>query len=408
MRIAVIGAGVSGLASALVLARAGHEVEIFERFPEPQPLGAGLLLQPTGLEALETLGLRDAAVAYGARIDRLVGRNAAGRGVLDLAYAGEGPDAFGLGIHRGALFALLHDAVKTAPVVFHLNREVATVEPLNAPCVVCGNGARAGPFDLVIVAEGAHSGLRDSLFPGARASLNTWGAVWASLPDRGGKFSSALRQVYRSASVMIGVLPIGRDPASGNTDPHVAFFWSLRVADFDAWRAAPFDAWKRQVADLWPETDALLKGARDHGDFANATYRDVRVRRWRNGRVLLIGDAAHGTSPQLGQGANLALIDAVVLARCLRDDDTDRALARYERIRRAHVAYYQIASRWLTPLFQSDSKTLGALRDAMLGLACRLPVSGHFVRATLAGRMQLRPWPWRLNRISEDRAPFRR
>ncbi|MGH7004333.1 MAG: FAD-dependent oxidoreductase, partial [Alphaproteobacteria bacterium] len=109
--IGIIGCGVAGQAAALFLHRTGHRVEMFERFESPRPIGAGLLLQPTGLAVLDRLGLGDAALAHGAKVRRLLGHSRRGRVVLDVAYKHYRPDSFGLGFQRGALFGLLHDAL---------------------------------------------------------------------------------------------------------------------------------------------------------------------------------------------------------------------------------------------------------------------------------------------------------
>ncbi len=96
--------------------------------------------------------------------------------------------------------------------------------------------------------------------------------------------------------------------------------------------------------------------------------------------------AAHGTSPQLGQGANLALVDAWTLSDALaQHNDIEAALERYEHVRRGHVGYYQLASRWLTPFFQSHNRALPALRDAFMGPFCRLPLAGDIMVTTLSG-----------------------
>ncbi|WP_254621020.1 NAD(P)/FAD-dependent oxidoreductase [Sphingomonas sp. CL5.1] len=116
--IAIAGCGPGGLAAALLLKRDGHRVTVFERFETPRPIGSGLMLQPTGLAVLDRLRLADVALRSGARIDRLIGQaGIAGPVVLDVRYAALGrPTAFGIGIHRASLFALLHDAVMAAGV----------------------------------------------------------------------------------------------------------------------------------------------------------------------------------------------------------------------------------------------------------------------------------------------------
>src|SRR6185369_7552239 len=98
MNIGIIGCGVAGMAAAILLSRAGHRVTVLERFAQPRPLGAGLLLQPTGLAVLERLGLADAARHAGAPVNGIRGFTVAGRKVLDLSYSDLAPGCAGLGI----------------------------------------------------------------------------------------------------------------------------------------------------------------------------------------------------------------------------------------------------------------------------------------------------------------------
>ena len=110
--IGIAGAGPAGLAATLFLARAGHRVELIERFDRPSPVGSGLLMQPTGLTVLDALGLSPAIHALGNRIERLHGADArSGRTVLDVRYDALAGGRYGLAVHRAALFSTLHDAV---------------------------------------------------------------------------------------------------------------------------------------------------------------------------------------------------------------------------------------------------------------------------------------------------------
>ena len=127
-RIAVVGCGVGGMAVAALLAEAGHDVTLYERFAEPRPLGAGLLLQPTGLKVLHRLGLEDAALGRGARVDGIDGRTTSGRAVLRLRYGDLHPRLHGLGIHRGTLFGLLLDRLKQSPATLKTASEVVGID----------------------------------------------------------------------------------------------------------------------------------------------------------------------------------------------------------------------------------------------------------------------------------------
>ena len=145
LRIAIAGAGTAGLAAAAFLTRDGHDVQLFERFDEPRPLGAGLMLQPTGLACLACLGLDRSAIDAGAVVRGIDGRTVRGAHIFDVAYRELGPSLFGIGIHRGALFALLYDEVRRLAVPI-----TASVEMRASRCApggrllldAQGNGAR--------------------------------------------------------------------------------------------------------------------------------------------------------------------------------------------------------------------------------------------------------------------------
>jgi 2-polyprenyl-6-methoxyphenol hydroxylase-like FAD-dependent oxidoreductase len=167
--------------------------------------------------------------------------------------------------------------------------------------------------------------------------------------------------------------------------PLVSLFWSVPVVDF-ARRDFDLGRWKERVLSLEPRAAQLLGQIHDPAQLLPASYFDVVVPRFHGERLVLIGDAAHATSPQLGQGTNLALEDARVLSACVSGcSDLGSALARYTRTRLSHVRYYQRTSWGLTPFFQSDFAALAELRDWFMGALCRFPPSRRLMLTTLSG-----------------------
>ncbi|MEO8137738.1 MAG: NAD(P)/FAD-dependent oxidoreductase [Betaproteobacteria bacterium] len=387
--IAVIGAGPAGMAAALFLHRAGHRVTLFERVDVPVPVGAGLLLQPTGLQVLDRLGLGGQIDAVGARVERLHGTTQRGRTVLDLRYATRnGAAEHGMGIHRGALCAALWHAIQKDGIAMHPGRSVARVRQSDQSAQLRLAGRTYWEdFELVVVADGTFSQLRTQIPVPHTVSVYPWGAWWAILADPERRFDGVLRQTFRSASRMLGIMPIGQSPGAAHGVAHVTLFWSVRRRDEAQLRAKGVEAWKEEVLALDPAAAPLVAQVERTEQLVFATYADVRMYPWHHGRIVVIGDAAHATSPQLGQGANLGLVDAAVLADLLARHLSARvALAAYSKIRRSHLTYYQRASSLLTPIFQSDSQLLPMLRDTFMGAVCRMPGARGAMLSTLTGR----------------------
>lgn len=357
--IGIAGAGIAGLSAAAFLARAGHHVVVYDKAPAPAPVGSGLIVQLTGQAVLAALGKLEALKQRGARLDRLDGRLAGGnRKVLDVRYEALGAGVHGLSVHRAALFDLLLQTARDSGAALEMGKDVAGADHADKR-LMFSDGVQSPSFDLVIDALG----VRSPLVQRANAFLD-YGALWgnAPFPSAFGFDNHVLSQRYRSADVSSGVMPIGTTQEAG--DEQAAFFWTLRADAYEEWRAAPLDHWKDDVLALWPEAEPVLAHFTSHDQFVFAHYAHHTLRHPVEGRVVHIGDAWHAASPQLGQGANMALLDAFALSKALsKAADIEAALESFVKMRRAHVRLYQTTSFLFTPVYQSDQKIIPTLRD---------------------------------------------
>ncbi|WP_133139420.1 FAD-dependent oxidoreductase [Legionella genomosp. 1] len=381
LRIAVIGCGIAGPAAALFLQRLNAEVSLFDRVENLAPLGAGFLLQPAGLDVLNQLGIAQSLIPKGAPIAGLFGVNHRNKVVLDLRYRDLVRHHFGLGIHRAALYQEMFSKIKDTGIrIINPCEIVSFKQSADAVELYDHKGGVHGPFDCVVIADGSRSLLRQQLDVKIKVKPYDWGALWTIARDCNSQFNQTLEQVYRSTEIMAGVLPIGFE----SQQSMVSFFWSIKKQYFPQWLATPFEQWKEEVTTIWPALQPLFEQLHSHQQFALASYADVRVYPWHDRRVVVIGDAAHGMSPQLGQGANLSLLDARTLYECLSQFPLPQALSMYTHRRKAQLRYYQNASWFITPWFQSSHAGMGVLRDLLHGLFCKMPFIKQQMLRTLA------------------------
>ena len=383
--IAVCGCGPAGLTAALLLHRAGHRVRIFERFESPRPVGSGLILQPTGLGVLAELGLIDTISTLGARIDRLFGRVVpSNRIVLDVRYRALGPGWHAIAVHRSTLFNVLHDAVIVSGIAVVHGVTIAGIDRSDQQAaLVASDGRRFGNFDLVVDALGSNSPLAAGI---ARRKVLPYGALWTNVPWPAGDLTppNALEQRYNRACQMAGVLPIGQRAIG---EPRLAaFFWSLKRDQAALWRSNGLAAWKDSVARLWPQAMPFIEPITDLDQLVFAQYDHFTARTAHSDRLVHIGDSARSTSPQLGQGANMALLDALALARALgTGQQLAQSLAEYARMRYWHVRLFQWASSVFTPFYQSDSRVLPIVRDWFAAPVSRLPIGDAILARLVSG-----------------------
>ena len=379
MRIAIVGFGIGGGASAVAFAQDGHHVTVFEQAPAPGPVGAGFLLQPSGQAALASLGLLDRVAAAAWPIRAFHAESAAGRTLTFLRYDRGNDERFALGVARGRLFTVLLDAVRKAGVrVVADARVTGARETHDAVVPIDDAGTERGPFDVLIGSDGMRSALRRLVDPRARVVLSPHAALWG-LGQFDGPCPDRLRQQARGVGTLAGLLPVG--------EREMACFWGIRARELDGLVAEGFPALVERMRTVFPEACCVLEDIGSFDRLALARYGHATLARRHTGRIVLIGDAAHPSPPHLGQGANLALLDAVALAEAFRHERMPPdAFERWDRMRRWQNARYAYLSRALSPFFQSSYGWLGPMRDMALPVMGTARPIRALMERVLAGR----------------------
>ncbi|WP_104668124.1 FAD-dependent oxidoreductase [Ensifer adhaerens] len=329
--VVVAGGGIAGLAAALAFQRAGASVFVLEQAAAFAPVGAGILLQANGLMVLDALGIGEQVRAHGAIVPRFVLRNSHGRCLLATELDAHLPRQYWpVCIHRAHLHEILWKACLSAHVTVHFGCKVKTIDKKPERSVVFSD-TRDGTVPisghLIVGADGLKSAVREA----AEIRAHLWpiveGSVQGVVPFG---VSTAYHGEYVKGSEACGMLPTGPDST----------FWFWGASSRTAIAATgEFDSWKAEVCGRFPPMHAILARYNSWTDMARLQHRSVRCDAWSSGNVVLIGDAAHAMSPNLGQGANCALVDALVLVSHVAgtDDGLLGALARFETDRRPLV-----------------------------------------------------------------------
>jgi FAD-dependent urate hydroxylase len=367
--VAIVGYGIGGVAAAIRLRRQGHQITHFERNNSVSVLGAGMLLHPPALRQLHTLNLLEAAASCGALVRSVGAQTISGEQLMDINYTDLLAGQCGLGIQRRALHRLLSsaDAGREA-VVSGCSIESADTQ---RGYLFEGPTKAHGPFDLIVIADGTHSVLRDQIANSARRNdFAKSAALVGLLHDPQGVAGERLVQ-YFDSNRHVSVWPVG---SASPVDPqYCSFAMNVPLVDAPAFRDQ--GRWRTELLRLCPNVGQLLNDTVNNSDLHIFSYRDVELSRYAAGCAVLIGDAAHSMSPQLGVGAQLAMEDADVLAHCLAEhQNVPTALRTYSKTRPLQLQRYQQASRWITPLFQSDSRLLAAVRNRLISSMAHTPL----------------------------------
>ncbi len=358
-RIVVVGGGIGGLSTAIALDKAGFQVDVFEQSPALREGGAGVGLWSNAMASLDQLG-----VGAELRRDRLplrvvAGANPRGTTLSWLALDDWGPefaDAACFIVLRPTLLAALARRVPAARV--HTDRRIERIEPGDAAVTLHCSDGRSERADLVIGADGLHSVARPHVV-GVSALRYSGQTCFRGVARVAPSEPGVLREV-QGRGQRGSVCPVSAD---------TVYWWTAFNAPAD--RILPAN--ERKAALLaryaeWPfGLPQAIAATPDDAILQNDLVDRAPVARYVAGRVALIGDAAHPTTPNLGQGANMAIDDAVALARALRDEPTPAAaLARYERERLPRTRQIVQRSWSFGRLCRWQSPPAVALREAML------------------------------------------
>ena len=183
-------------------------------------------------------------------------------------------------------------------------------------------------------------------------------------------------------------MPIGLNPATGN--PGAAIFWSERPENADRIVASGIERFRKNYCDLWPEAEPFVSQLGCLEDLNLAVYNHRTGWPSPTERLIHVGDSWHCTSPQLGQGANMALIDAAALSRAFETSGSLLEVGqKYRKARMRHVRLYQILSVIFTPLYQSDGAFKPWIRDMVIHHFAGLPIVRKIIAITVSGKLAL-------------------
>ncbi|MBT9607903.1 FAD-dependent monooxygenase [Microbacterium sp.] len=358
-RVAIAGAGVAGLASAIFLARAGVDVDVFDAQPSLPTRGSGITLQGNALRVFDELGVWDEVAAAGKAFEGLNLR-APGPGAPVVAALPDlktgGPDyPSTMGMSRPDLARILLAAAEKNGAHVHFGRRVTGVEQSDAGVELTVDGESAGVFDLLIGADGLHSTVREII--GIRVVPEQTGmGIWRT-------FVSLPADVDRSELYYGGPMYIAGYTPTGD-DTMYAFL--VEKAE-DRSGVSPEDARRIMVEQSraydgpWNSIRADIEAGAD----ANYTWftRHLVDAPWNRGRAVVIGDAAHSCPPTIAQGAAQGLEDAAVLTELLVNRDAvDPAL--WDEFHDRRIAR---ASAIVDASVQLGQWQLDGVRDADMG-----------------------------------------
>lgn len=331
----IAGGGFAGLAAAAALGQRGWTVRVHERSTDLRAFGAGIFVWENGLRVLAALGALEPVLAGSWQAARYEVRDAANTLLAEQPF-GPGIGTRMVTMTRQCLYQALLDAAVDAGAEFEINSTVVGARPEGELILA---GGRRLPADLVVAADGVNSAVRESLgLTRRRYPAGDFGAIRLLVSRKSVEPDSVIHFLSPPDQPVRRLLYVPCD----NENLYVAF--TTGVHDMTA-KSIPVN--KALWSATWPHMSDLFARIGDQGRWD--IYETIELTSWSRGRVALIGDAAHGMAPTLGQGAGCAMMNALALAVALESvDDPGQGLAAWERSERPLTEHTQdIAHRYM-------------------------------------------------------------
>ncbi|GEP95889.1 FAD-dependent monooxygenase [Chitinophaga cymbidii] len=362
MKVIIIGAGIGGLTTAIALQQRGIAYEIYDAAPGNRPVGAGIMLGANAMRVYERLEIAEEIKSVSVLAEYIYIRNCQGT-VLQTISNAEVEERYGTGtygLHRAALQQVLLGHCRQ-PV--HYNKRCASVSE-NGPCITVhfSDGSKA-EGSLVIGADGIRSAVREQCVEKARYRYSGQTCWRAIIPvDLPAAEASVAAETW---SVKGG----GLRAMFTQVGPQQVYFWMTKAMPagtvMPPEAALPFI--REQLSGYEGYMQAMLHHLRPEYLIQSDLSDIAPLRSWHKGRAVLLGDAAHATTPNVGQGAGLAIEDAWVLVQCLAaSGHHEQAFEAYQQRRMARAGKIVRLSRQIGWLTNWKGRLLTGLRDSLM------------------------------------------
>jgi len=356
MNIVIIGGGIGGLCAAVTLQKQGFSVQVFEANPSFQPVGAGIGIGSNALQALMEIGVGKDVFANGHVLQRQVFQNSQGKtlNTIDFTVLKELYGQENITIHRADLHRTFLEALK--PNTLQLNKKCISFEQNDNQVTAYFEDGTTVRADLLLAADGIHSSIRRQLLP---ASLSRYAGYtcWRGITDNKERVEEYTSTELWSTQGRFGMAPM--------KNGLVYWFACINAAARDTQFQQLTSKEIGGLFDHFPKVVNNIISTTTVGNILHHDISDIKpLRQFVFGRVVLLGDAAHATTPNMGQGAGQAIEDAIVLGNSFKQfEHVDKVLAFYEEKRVARTAKVIRLSRQIGATAQIQSRPLAGARD---------------------------------------------